>query len=404
MNEHSNSRRQFLGGLAAASVLGPLMARAQTAPAPGSTRKIKIGIIGCGGRGSWIAGLFQKNGGYEIHAVADYFQEAADKCGDALGVDKSRRFSGLSAYKKLIESGVEAVALETPTYFLPGHATAATEAGLHVYMAKPVAPDVPGCLAIEAAGKRATEKKQVFFVDYQIPTEPGNIEIIKRIHDGGIGKLTHIQTFGVGSGSDDPPKTATIEDRLQNLIWVHDVALGCDYIGNFDIHAIDAALWAVGERPIAAAGFSSIVRPDAHGDSSDVCSVVYQYANGLVHNHFGQAIKDLYPGCLEAIIHGETGHAQINYWGKSFLRGGSKQYNAGEVKDLYPAGAERNIATFHDLVTTGNVINDTVRRSVDGCLTCILGREAAARHITLTMDQLLKENKKLEVSLEGLKA
>ena len=72
--------------------------------------------------------------------------------------------------------------------------------------------------------------------------------------------------------------------------------------------------------------------------------------------------------------------------------------------DLYPAGAKRNIATFYENVTAGRFENPTVRRAVDGCLTCILGREAAARHGRLTMDELLKENKRVEVDLSGLKA
>ena len=109
------TRRRFLGGtLAAATVsLGPwggLAAEAPAAPAE-FDRKIKLGVVGNGGRGAWIAGLFKKHGGYEMHAVADYFQDVADRCGDALGVDQARRFSTLSGYKRLLESGVEAVAL-----------------------------------------------------------------------------------------------------------------------------------------------------------------------------------------------------------------------------------------------------------------------------------------------------
>ena len=122
-------RRQFVSGAltAAASVsslaaLANVTAHSASAQAPpvDSPRKIKLGVVGNGGRGAWIAELFQKHGGYEMYAVADYFQEVADKCGDELGVDKTRRFSALSGYKRLIESGVEAVALETPPYFFPG--------------------------------------------------------------------------------------------------------------------------------------------------------------------------------------------------------------------------------------------------------------------------------------------
>ncbi|MEI6604547.1 MAG: Gfo/Idh/MocA family oxidoreductase [Verrucomicrobiota bacterium] len=398
------TRRHFLGGITAASVLGSLRSRAQDAKMPASTRKIKLGLVGCGGRGSWIAGLFKKHGGYEFHSVADYFQAVADRAGDALGVDKGRRFSGLSGYKKLIESGVEAVVLEVPPYFFAEQATAAVAAGLHVYMAKPVAADVPGCLAIEAAGTLATRKQRVFLVDYQMSTDPANIEVVRRIREGGLGKLAQVQTFGVSGGFPDPPKTANIESRLQSLIWVNDIALGCDNIGNFDIHAIDAALWVIGERPVAASGTSGIARKDPHGDGHDVCSVVYQYANGLVHNHFGQALNNTSETALMAVFHGPIAQAQVNYFGKAFLRGGPKQYNGGAVENLYEAGAQRNIASFHQQISGGNFANDTVRRAVDGCLTCILGREAADRGVVLTMEQLLKENRRLTVNLEGLKA
>ena len=127
----SRSRRQF--------VLETLFAAAAFEIIPsgfaqGASRQIKLGVVGNGGRGSWIAQLFKQNGGFEMHAVADYFPEVADKCGENLGVPQTRRFSTLSGFKRLLESGVEAVALEVPPYFLPEYAAAAVEAGVHVYM------------------------------------------------------------------------------------------------------------------------------------------------------------------------------------------------------------------------------------------------------------------------------
>lgn len=374
----------------------------QTAPAA-ARRKIKLGLIGCGGRGKWIAKLFLEHGGYQIHAVADYFPQVADAAGEELGAEKTRRFSGLHAYRRLIESGVEAVALETPPYFFPEHATAAVAAGLHVYMAKPVAVDVPGCLAIEAAATVATQKQRVFFVDYQIPTDPFNQGVVQRIHEGGLGKIAYMTTFGFTRGYEDPPLTGTIESRLQRLIWINDIALGCDYIGNFDIHAIDAALWVAGSRPISAWGASRLCREHPHGDAHDVCQVVFEFADGVLLNHCGQALNNNVEGTLTCRIYGPTAYAQIEYWGKAFLRGGPKHYGGGAVQNLYKAGAERNIAAFYEAVTKGDFTNPTLRRSVDGCLTCILGREAAARRSQLTMEQILKENRKLEVDLKGLK-
>ena len=375
---------------------------AEGSPAPVRERKIKLGLVGCGGRGSWIAKLFQNDGGFEIHTVADYFQEVADKWGDQFGVDKCRRFSTLSGYKRLIDSGVEAVVLMVPPYFFQEHARAAVDAGLHVYMAKPVAADVPGCLAIKQAGKIATEKKQCFLVDYQMPTDPNNIEVRKRIHGPGFGKISQVFTTGIAGGFGDPPLTDTIESRLQKLIWVSDIAMGCDIIGNFDIHAIDAALWALGRSPFSAVGGSQICRPDPHGDSHDVCSVVYEYADGLVHNHYGQSLRNQSKGALACTINGQNAFGTLNYWGKAEFHSADDTF-VQPVVNLYDSGASRNIGTFYRNIIEGRFENDTVPRAVESALVCILGREAAARRDRLTMDQILAENKRLEVNLKGLK-
>lgn len=247
------SRRQFLGGAVTAAAAGPLMGAAARLAADepavekksaGPKRKIKLGLVGCGGRGSWIANLFQQHGGYEIHAVADYFQDAADRCGNALGVDQGRRFSGLSGYKKVIESGVEAVAVIVVPCFAVEHVSAAAEAGLHVYAAKPIAIDVPSCRRVEAAGKLATENKRVFFVDYQIHTDPVNIQVAELFRQGGLGKTAKVVTVGINGGRPDPAKTATIESRLQHAVWDSDLELGGSQIVEYDIHA--------GRRPVAA--------------------------------------------------------------------------------------------------------------------------------------------------------
>jgi predicted dehydrogenase len=366
-------------------------------------RKLKVGLVGCGARGVLVGKLFNEHGGFEVAAVADYFPEVVSAGGETLGVPTARRFSGLSGYKKLIDSGVDAVVLENIPYFMPTQAAAAVDAGCHVYIAKPVAVDVPGCLQIQSAGDLATKKGRCFFVDYQMPNDPVNAEIGRRIKAGGLGQIAHVQTMLIGIGSEDPPKTATIESRFQRLIWVNDIALGCDYIGNSDIHAIDAALWILEQRPVAAAGCSRLARPNAHGDARGVCSVVFDYADGLVHNHIGQAIPNLADGGLTCRILGTIANASITYSGKSFLRGGPMQYS-GEVANLYHDGIVRNIATFHDNIAAERFDNPTVRRGVDGTLTCILGREAAARRVRMTMDELIKENKKLDVDITGLQA
>ena len=113
----------------------------------------------------------KNHGGFEMHAVADYFPSVAEAQGRALGVDKARCFSGLSGYQKVIASGVEAIVIIDVPCFYPEQARAAVEAGLHVYMAKPVAVDVPGALSIGESGRRATEKQRVFLVEFDGPRE-----------------------------------------------------------------------------------------------------------------------------------------------------------------------------------------------------------------------------------------
>jgi predicted dehydrogenase len=327
----------------------------------------------------------------------------ADKCGDQLGVDKARRFSGLSGHKKLMESGVEAVALETPPYFFPTHARAAVEAGLHVYMAKPVAVDVPGAQEILAAGKRATERKQCFLVDYQLPTDPHNIEIAKHIGAGHIGKPALITSRYFGGGWPDPPRTATEESRFQHLIWCNDIALGGSHHVNACIHAIDGVLWVLGRRPVSAVGFSQIARDNPHSDSHDVLAVSYAFADGVVWDHCGRHLNNLYPFECGALIHGTTGFAEVSYTGRARLKGPESAYS-GEVVNLYEAGAVRNIAQFRNCIAQGRFENATVPRAVDGVLTTILSREATMRRAQLTMEELIQENHRLEVNLKGLKA
>jgi len=154
-NQKPFGRRQFIrqigaAGLSAAVITNPVLVWGTQ-----TNSKIKLGLIGCGGRGTWIAGLFLKHGGYELTALADYFPERTESAAEKLELAGADRFHGLSAYKRLLESGVDAVAIESPPYFHPEQAAAAVEAGKHVYLAKPVAVDVPGCMQIQKSGQRA---------------------------------------------------------------------------------------------------------------------------------------------------------------------------------------------------------------------------------------------------------
>lgn len=401
------TRRRFLGSTLAASAVGSLLparATAEVTPAaavPG--RKIKLGLIGCGGRGAWLGGLFKQHGGYEIHATADYFADAANKAGDALGVDQSRRFSGLDAYQKLIASGVEAVTVVNIPRFHAQHARAAVEAGCHVYAAKPVAIDVPGALSIQATGKLATAKNLVYLVDYQMPTDPVNIEVVKRIHAAGLGRLMHIDSHGF-SGKWPDPADRRPENLLRGGQWLTTIPLSGDFIVEYSIHVINAVLWAAGKRPVKAIGRTRRCRDQAQGDGRDLYLVTYEFDDGLVWTHRCQALHNAQDDIIRCDVYGDGAYAQINYWGRSFLRGGPQHFGGGPVEGLYNQGAIRNIASFHQLVLAGQCDNTTVGHAADDVLTGVLGREASARGGELTMDALIKENQALEFDLTGLTA
>lgn len=406
----SMTRRRFVEQTAAAL---PLFAAGATAPAAEAEsksaakvpvgRKLRIGVVGLGGRGSWIANLFKQHPGYEIAAAVDYFEDTANAVGGRLGVPEERRFSGLSGYKRALDSGVDALVLKGIPYFYPEQAAAAIEAGCHVYMAKPFAVDVPSVFAMQALAKKATQKNLCLLVDYQLPTDPANQETKQRIGDGALGGLAHIYSGGTCGPLPDPPVGPTIENLFRRA-WYSHVSLSGDLLLLYDIHIIDGVTWALGKRAVTASGYSRIVRPDPHGDRTDCGGVVFELEDGTCWTHSTQLLQNnavMYN--LEADLMGLKATAHIAYSGKVFIRGGPKHYAGATSSGIYADGAKANIAEFCRCVTEGDFDNPTPHRSVDSHLTAILGREAAARKTRLTMDELIKENKKLDVDLRGLK-
>jgi len=410
--DRSMTRRTFVGRTAGAAAVplitaasGSLTQEEGSKAASGAPvgRKLRIAIVGLGGRGSWIAGLFKQHPGYEIAAAVDYFEETANAVGDRLGVPAGKRFSGLAGYKRALDSGVEAMVLEDIPYFYPEQAAASIEAGCHVYMAKPFAVDVPAVFAMQALAKKATAKKLCFLVDYQLPTDPANREVKQRINEGALGGLAHIYSGGTCGQLPDPKVGPTIENLFRRA-WYSHIALSGDLLLLYDIHIIDGVTWVIGQRAIAAGGYSRIVRPDPHGDRTDCGGVVLQLADGTCWTHNTQLLKNnavMYN--LEADLMGRRATAHLAYNGKVFVRGGLKHYAGAVSSGIYADGAKANIAEFYRCVTEGRFDNAIAHRSVDSHLTAILGREAMLRKTWLTMDEVIKEGKTREVNLRGLK-
>jgi predicted dehydrogenase len=397
------SRRRFLSAScagAAFAIVKPGQVRGTQA-----NSKIKAGFIGLGGRGAWITNHAKNNGGYEISAVADYFENVSRQVGKKYGVAKDRCFSGLSGYKRLLDAKVEAVFLKTPPYCFPDHASAAVDAGCHVYIAKPVAVDIPGTKAIENAAAKAGESKKVFLVDFQTRTDPLIVEGIKRMHEGQIGKLCMVNSLYADEGFRDPPRTKTIESRLRSLIWVNDLNLGGGMLVNAGIHMVDVALWMAGERlPKSATGSGTVGKANPNGDTLYLYSINYEFEDGLVVHHRGDHLKNRTGFNTECIGYCQDGYLETHYHGGWIRMLGNKAgWRGGEIKGLYGRGAQSNIATFRKSITDGKCDNPTVKPSLNANYATILGREAARRKRRVTMEELVKENKKLEVDFSGMK-
>lgn len=396
------TRRGFMAGTGAAA-LSLAVATPGAVRGTSANSRLKVGVVGLGGRGRMIADMVQRHGGYEIVALADYFEQVVNSAGEQYQVPQTARFWGLSGCKKLLATGVEAVFLETPPYCFPEHVEAAVEAGRHVYMAKPLGCDVPGCLRIRDAAAKATAGKRVFLCDFQTRTDPFFIEGVKRVHEGAIGQIGMLSSEYNDESFRDPPRTDTIESRLQELIWVNDNALGGSYLVNAGIHAIDVALWIAGQMPVSAMGASRVVRDDPHGDSHDVFSITYEFPNELILNHRGEHLKNRSEFRSDCIAQGSEGWLETGYTSRVRILGNRTGWRGGDVVELYQRGAERNIAAFHKAVTSGDASNPTVEPSVNATLATILGREAARRRTKLTLDEVLKENRRLEPDLRGLR-
>ena len=400
------SRRRFLkeAGAAAASltILRPELIRGAQA-----NSKIKLGIIGCGGRGLWVTGLFAAHGGYEIFAGSDYFADRAEALGTKFSVPRERIFSGLSGYKRLLDCGVEAVAIETPPYFHPEQAAAAVAKGIHVYLAKPLAVDVPGCHLIAECGRKATAGRLAYLVDFQTRAHPAFIEALRRVHDGAIGELV----FGEATYHAESPweehyevlKSNPDDPELRLRAWGLDRALSGDIITEQEIHTLDVANWIMREPPLWAVGTGGLKARPKIGTCWDHFVVYYQYPNDVAVEFSGRQFKG--HGTAEGIknrMFGSKGILETEYGGTVVIRG-ENFFNGGRTTDIYEAGAVSNVAAFRKCIMGGDFANPTVGPSVQSNLITILGRKAAFEKRRVTWEELLRDEERLKPNLAGLK-
>ncbi len=398
--ERGVGRRTFLkvAGAAGFAIVAPRAVRGMD-----GNSKIELGLMGCGGRGRWIANLFAANGNYQVVAVHDYFKDRADAAGTDHKIPTNRRYTGLGGYKGLLADKCDAVASISPPYFRPEQAAAAVDAGKHVYLAKPIAVDVPGCHAIAAAGKKATETKRVLLIDFQTRADPFYMEALKRVHAGALGRFAFGESTyhcdRLGKQGDD--KTA--EGRLRN--WVFDKALSGDIITEQNIHTLDVMNWIMQGPPVRVSGRGGRKSRVDVGDCWDHFALTYEYPDGVAiafssrqFDGFGSK-----PDGIRNRMFGVDGVLETSYGGQVLIRG-KNFYRGGSSPGIYQDGAVANIKTFAESITGGIFDNPTVAPSVQSNLITIMGRTAAYTGKVVTWDETVKSAEKLDGRLDGLKA
>src|SRR5881394_4306935 len=275
------TRRQFVA-MTASATAGLAMARTSGAA------KIRIGLIGCGGRGTAaVKDCLTSSQGVELVALGDLFPDHLAKCRENLAsvatVDDRHAFTGFDAYQKVLESKIDLVLLATPPAFRARHLAAAIDAGKHVFMEKPIAVDATGVRAVMASAELAAQKGLAIVAGTQRRHDAGYRAAMERIHDGAIGDLVAAEVYWNQGGLWMKPREPSWSDaEWQIRNWLYFTWLSGDHIVEQHIHNIDVANWAFGTHPakaIAVGGRQRRTDP-AYGHIFDHFAVEYQFPNG----------------------------------------------------------------------------------------------------------------------------
>ena len=380
-----------------------LLLRPETVFGSQANSTVELGLIGCGGRGNWIAPLFIEHSGARFIAVADVIKSRLESTRNKLQVEPARAYYGPNAARELAESRLDAVVIMTPTYYHPGQAAAAVEAGKHVYCAKPIAVDVPSSKDFLAAGRKAESKNLSFWVDFQSRARPVFQEAVERMRRGDIGKTALAQVFYyAGRPWKDPDRTLDAGLRRM-MVWFGDRKLSGDIIVEQNIHVIDMANWYLDSHPERATGSGGRTdwtgTSNTLGDAYDHFAVTYWYPGG-VHASFSshQLNGNFSDLCVRCV--GVNGTADTHYGGLVRILSDHKDkvWTGTEKDDTFTGGCVTNIKAFVDSVRNGKPINNAPV-AVESNLTAILGRTAAYRQGMVTWDEMMASKERWEVHL-----
>lgn len=382
-SDAAQSRRHFIRTTSiatAASVLAPQVSRSQEA---GST--LKLGLIGCGGRGSGAANqALTADSNVQLWAMGDVFEGSLQRSLNGLtkakeaqiSVPLERQFIGMDAYEKVLDSGVDVVILTTPPGFRPQHLRAAIDAGKHVFCEKPVAVDAPGIRSVLESAQLAKQKNLNIVCGFCWRYEFARQEAFKLIHEGAIGDVRSVYaTYHTGPVKPMPPETARregesdVEWQVRN--WYNFSWLSGDGLVEQAVHSIDKIAWAMKDiDPIAAVAVGGRQIPAHGGNIFDHFHIVYEYPES-VYCHLGSRQQ---PGCHSEnhdYIMGTKGNCRIT-WDGPIIRGETNWRYKGPDNDMYQN--EHDVLFGH--LRRGETINngEWMARST---MLAIMGRMAA---------------------------
>jgi myo-inositol 2-dehydrogenase/D-chiro-inositol 1-dehydrogenase len=404
-------RRKFLGIAATAGVMFIKPALVHGAAANSAVR---IGLLGCGGRGTEDTSNLVDVGGSRVVALADLFQDQLDKArahfdeiqqtkGYSL-IDASQIFVGPNAYEKIASSKeLDAVVVATPPYYHPKHLEAVVAAGKHVYLEKPVAVDVPGALKVIEIGKRA-EGKLSLDVGFQIRDCPPFVEMVRRIHEGALGKIVCGEAHYLTGYIDRPawPNASPAEHRLRN--WVYDRVLSGDIIVEQNIHVIDICNWILKAHPLKASATGGRQGRPADGDVYGNYNVIFHYPDGVDVTFSSTQFAKGWWDVTERFF-GTKGTSQSPYtgplgiWGdEPWQAAASSAHDTPESQKFSTTGSFSSNLEFADpekkkafveSITGGNFHNQAAK-GAESALSCMMARTAAYKGHEVTWDETLK--------------
>ena len=411
-------------GFVGASV-GLMILKPKTVWSYQANSAVRIGLLGCGRRGTAVATSFAKNTKARIVALADVFQDQLDTAKGTFdsiasslgyaGIEKNLMFKGSEAYQQLAASNsVDSIQISTPCFFHVEHLGAAVAAGKHVYCEKPVGVDVVQAKRALEIGKQA-EGKVSLDVGFQIRSAPPFVELMRRIHDGAIGKLVAISAHYYAPASRYPDRPASMSaDELRLRNWNWDLAISGDSILEQDIHVVDICNWVTGGHPVAAYATGGRNVISHFGNTWDNYQVTYTYPDNvhasLTTTQYGD--NDFFDVTEE--VFGSKGHSESPYSGPLRIVGenawewksneGAEQpkssgfaANGAFSDNLAQADSEKDKA-FIESIVSGKFHNQAAL-GVESALSAMLARMAGRKGRLVTWDELIASNEQYKLGL-----